>query len=149
MKLILLFWFNVFAVILISCSTSRTLSEGISGKVLWFEGDLMPGINKKPVAGIPVKREIYIFHPTRTSQVKVLDQVFFREIQTDLVKKIWTDKNGNFKVKLPPGRYSIFTKEPPGFFSNRFSEEGFLNLVNVTAGEITDIVIRIDYMAAY
>ncbi len=131
------------------CTINRPVSQGISGKVLWFEGDLMPGINKEPVEGIPVKREIYVFQPTRSSQTEVHNEAFYQGIQTDLVKKFWTDKKGNFLVFLPPGRYSVFTKEPGGFYANRLNEEGFINLVNITAEEVTDIVIRVDYEAAY
>lgn len=132
-----------------SCQTNRHPAEGISGKVLWFEGDLMPGIGKKPVEGIPVKREIYFYEPTLPSQAKALDQVFYSEVQTELVKRTTSDEQGNFRTRLEPGKYSVFVREPHGFFASRLSGEGYINLVEVHEQELTEIEIRIDYMAAY
>ena len=133
----------------VSCQTNRNPAQGITGKVLWFEGDLMPGIDKEPVEGIPVKREIYIYKPTLPSQAEALDQVFYTEIQTELVKKTTSDAQGNFRAGLEPGKYSVFVKEPLGLFANRFSGEGYINLVEIREQQVTGIEIRIDYMAAY
>ena len=134
---------------ILSCQTNRHPAEGISGKVLWFEGDLMPGIDKKPVKGIPVKREIYIYKPTLPSQANAQDQVFYSEVQTELVKKTTSDEQGNFKTGLEPGKYSVFVREPQGLFAGRINGEGYINLVEVKKQELTEIEIRIDYMAAY
>jgi hypothetical protein len=132
-----------------SCRTGQTISQGISGKVLWFEGDLMPGIDKEPVEGIPVEREIYIYQPTTAGEAEVQDHVFYSEIKTEMVKKIKTGPEGDFKIKLDPGTYTLFVKETKGLFANKFNEAGYLNAVEVVKGEITDILIRIDYRAAY
>jgi hypothetical protein len=134
---------------LISCAVQHTLSQGVEGQVRWFQGDLMPGIDKEPVEGVPVKREIYFFRITRTSEAKMHDQVFYNDIQTELIKKIWTDNKGHFRVELKPGSYSVFTKEPQGYFANRFSADGLINPVEVSEGEVTEVMIRIDYAAAY
>jgi len=134
---------------LFCCNLQRPVSQGIVGRVQWFEGNLMPGIGKEPVVGTPVKREIYIYQATRSSQTEMHNQVFYIDIETKLAKKLWTDENGNFRVRLEPGKYSVFTREPQGFFANRFSEGGYINPVEVREGEMTDILIRIDYMAAY
>jgi len=128
---------------------SRTISEGITGRVLWFEGDLMPGIDKEPIEGIPVTREIYIYAPIHTNQAEIVDYVFYQNIQTPLIKKVTSDENGNFRAKLKPGSYSLFVKEPKGLFANRYDEYGYVNLIKVNEKEVTDIVIRIDYKAAY
>lgn len=133
----------------VSCQTNRNPAQGITGKILWFEGDLMPGIDKKPVEGIPVKREIYIYKPTLPSQAEALDQVFYTDIQTELVRKTTSDIQGDFRAGLKPGKYSVFVWEPRGLFANRFSGEGYINLVEVREHEMTGIEIRIDYMAAY
>ncbi len=149
MKRILFTCFNIFSVLFIACTVSRTLSEGITGKILWFEGDLMPGINKEPVEGIPLKRDIYIFMPTHTDQLEVINHVFYQNIQTRLIKRVTSDEKGNFSVKLKPGLYSLFVEEPTGLFANRYDEYGYVNTVKVNENKVTDIVIRIDYMAAY
>ncbi|MBR9999363.1 MAG: carboxypeptidase regulatory-like domain-containing protein [Cyclobacteriaceae bacterium] len=141
--------FLILLMLSTGCRTNQNPSEGISGKILWFEGDLMPGINKKPVKGIPVKREIYIYEPTLPSQADSVNHVFYRGIQTELIKKTISDDHGNFKVKLDPGKYSLFIKEPQGFYASQFNGGGYINLVEVQPQKITETEIRIDYMAAY
>ena len=131
------------------CTPGRNISEGIAGKVLWFEGDLMPGIDKEPVKGKPVQRELLIYKPTTRSETTAVDQVFYSEIHTDLVKKARTDAKGNFKVKLVPGKYSLFVRESQWLYASSVSGEGYINLVEVRDKALTDIEIRIDYMAAY
>ena len=56
---------------------SQGISQGISGVVLWYEGDLMPGIDKPPVEGKPIKREIRIYEATTLKDAEVVDGQFY------------------------------------------------------------------------
>ena len=109
----------------------------------------MPGPEKPPAVGVAVKREVYIYQITQTSEAEMHDQVFFGDVQTQLVKKQWTDKEGQFSIRLKPGSYSVFTMEPQGLFANRFSGDGFINPVEVRKNKVSELMIRIDYMATY
>jgi hypothetical protein len=139
----------IFLCFLPGCILQRNLSQGIEGEVRWFEGDLMPGPEKSPAKGVAVKREVYIYRLTRTDQAEIRDQVFFSNIETQLIKRKWTDKEGGFSIRLKPGTYSVFTMEPQGLFANRFSGDGYINPVEVRENSVTQLMIRIDYMAAY
>ena len=147
------FPFRVLILILLcilpGCILQRNLSGGIEGEVRWFEGDLMPGPDKPPAKGIAVKREVCIYRLTRTTQAEIHDQVFFRSVETQLVRRKWTDKEGRFSIRLKPGSYSVFIMEPQGLFANRFSGDGYINPVEVRENTVTELMIRIDYMAAY
>ena len=122
--------------------------HGIKGTVEWISGDQMPGPDKpeSPVMGI--QREIWIYEPVFYTNTNV-DGVFFFEIPTRLVKKVTSKSNGRFKVKLPPGEYSIFVMEEKGLFANSFDSQNRINCVKVTHGKMTEISIRVDYEAVY
>ena len=102
--LVLLF---VLSALLMNCRSGKPILQGVSGQVLWFEGDLMPGINKQPVAGKPVVREIFFYAPTHTSQAMETDYVFYSEISTQLIEKIKSGEDGRFEIRLDPGTYSV------------------------------------------
>ncbi len=144
-----LFFMVTAMFLLFACAMQKPVTEGIRGEVLWFEGDLMPGIDKPPVEGQPVIREIFFYAPTHVSQARQTDHVFYDDIETPLIKNARSDEQGVFEVSLDPGTYSVFIKEPEGLFANRFNEFGLINPVKVNPGEVTGIRIRIDYMAAY
>jgi len=128
---------------------SQGVSQGLSGTVFWYEGDLMPGIDKDPVEGIPVEREIVIYELTSLKQVKVTDGYFYYDLETRLVKTVFSDEEGKFIVELEPGTYSVFVKEAKGLFAKTFNQGGYINPVEIHADELVAIRIRVDYEAAY
>ena len=128
---------------------SEGVSQGVSGQVLWYEGDLMPGFDKEPAEGKPIQREIYIYRATKIEQAEVQDGSFYLNIKTELVKKIISDEDGKFIVALEPGTYSVFVKEPKGLFASRFDQSGIINPVTIGQNELVSITIRVDYKAAY
>jgi len=137
-----------------ACQSSRPMlsegiSQGIAGTVLWYEGDLMPGIDREPVEGQPVQREIHIYEATHLNQTEVRDGVFYNNLKTRLINKVLTDEAGRFIIALEPGNYSVFVKEPGGLFANIYNEAGCINAVTIRANELVRMRIRIDYMAAY
>jgi len=140
--------------VIISCQAdkamfSKGVSQGITGIVLWYEGDLMPGIDKEPVEGHPIQREIHIYELTRLKQGKVTEDYFYYDLETSLVKTVLSDEEGKFIVGLEPGTYSVFVKEPQGLFANTFDQGGHINPINIQSNELVTIRIRVDYMAAY
>lgn len=128
---------------------SQGVSQGLSGTVLWYEGDLMPGIDKEPVPGKPIQREIHIYELTGVQQAKVKDDYFYYDLETKLVKMVLSDEEGKFIVALEPGKYSVFVKEPQGLFANTFNRAGQINPVEIQSNELVTIRIRVDYKAAY
>lgn len=126
----------------------KKLKQGIEGKVFWIEGNRMPGPEKKENPQEGVQREIFIYEATRLSDVKQQNG-FFAQINTRLVLQTTSRADGSFKVKLPPGQYSVFVKEPQGLFANLFDGNNFINPVSVKPKEFTWLTIAIDYQAAY
>lgn len=127
---------------------TRACGQGIKGRVIWLSGNQMPGPGRtaSPEAGI--KREIHIYKPATLQEVTRAGK-FYAEIRTELVAKITSKEDGSFKIKLPPGEYSVFTKESGGYFANLFDGNGRINVVEVKRGNFTDVTVKVDYEAAY
>lgn len=122
--------------------------QGIKGQVFWLSGNQMPGPGRKPAANLGISREIQIFELTTKADV-VQHDTFFADIRTKKVATVVSDNDGRFKVKLPPGRYSVFVKEPQGLFANLFNTAGEINPVTVEAKKFTWLSITVDYEAVY
>jgi hypothetical protein len=127
----------------------RHINQGITGVVLWFEGDLMPGMDKKPVQGKPVQRTIDIYQLTNRTNTATDDGIFYHDIKTRLIIRVKTDAAGKFYVSLAKGSYSLFVEEKDGLFSNVLDNQGNIYPVEVNPGSVTPVRIRIDYRAFY
>lgn len=123
--------------------------QGIQGQVFWVSGNQMPSPDRKPATPQQgAVREIHIYEAV-TSDNTIRDGIFFKQINSTLAAKVPTDAEGQFKVKLPEGRYSVFTLEKNGLFANVMDGDGCINCVQVTAKKYTWITITVDYEAAY
>jgi hypothetical protein len=139
----------VFLLVFVSAAFAATAQkQGISGKVFWVSGNQMPspGNYITPQQGAP--REIQIY---KVAKLNETDQIngFFTAIKTEFIKKVFSDIEGSFKIKLPPGEYSVFVKEPQGLFANSFDKDNKINVVVVKPGKFSWVTINIDYDAAY
>lgn len=134
--------------------TTFKIEQGIKGKLIWLEGNLMPAIveegEEAPPApeGSPVQREVHIYQLTHRNEADY-QEGFFSNIREELVKVVESNEQGIFTVALEPGKYSVFVKEPQGLYASRFDGEGHIQPVKVEENEVTNITIRIDYKAFY
>jgi hypothetical protein len=122
--------------------------EGISGQVLWLRDDQMSGPSKTIAPPLGVVREILIYNATFLKDAKQDDQ-FFSEINTELVTQTWSKDDGTFKVKLPPGEYSVFTRESRGLYAGMIDKNGCINCVVVKPKKYSWVAITIDYDTPY
>jgi hypothetical protein len=124
-------------------------SQGIKGKVVWVSGNQMPGPGKNS-GSIGVKREIFFHRPATSAEVvKNEPGILYQKINTELVATVMSKGDGSFKIKLLPGEYSVFIKEPKGYFGNVFDDKGRIQVVKVEPGRYTEVTLSVDYMAAY
>jgi len=93
-------------------------------------------------------REILIYELTGFDDVTVVGP-FFRDIKTKMIATVQSNADGTFKIKLPPGSYSVFTKEKNGLYANLFDENKNINPVTIKASQYTWKTITVDYEAAY
>ena len=147
--------FIVLISVLWSCSIlpKPRIQQGIIGQVRWVEGNLMPSIGDTTYAdrvkGVAVQRDIYVYKAVKHDNVIRAEGSLIKNVQGELVLRMKTDKKGNFRAELLPGKYSIFTMEKEGFFANTFDGDGFINPVTVRVGEFTELQILINYKAYY
>lgn len=120
----------------------------LQGQVFWVSGDQMPGPDKTRNPQQGIVREIYIYNAANLSDATQQDG-FFTAIQTALVAKVMSESDGSFKVKLPPGKYSVFVKEDKGLFANLYDSNGCINCVHVNPRKSSWITLTVDYLAAY
>ncbi|MDW7694335.1 carboxypeptidase regulatory-like domain-containing protein [Flammeovirgaceae bacterium SG7u.111] len=126
-------------------------NQGIIGSVSWVQGNMMPGPDK-PSSANPekgIKREIHIFEVIKMTDLPSLQNSLYPSIPSKPVKVVKTSEDGSFKVGLPVGTYSVFTKEEGGFFASISNGKGEINPIEVTEGTFTEMKITINYKAAY
>ena len=129
------------------CQSSRHAQQGVQGKVLWLEGNMMPGVGVDLPEGKAIEREIYFFEPTSTDQMTGSGPLY-DSVQSRLIKKIVSNEDGFFKVQLKEGKYSVFVKEKDQYYASVMDSQHF-NPVVVKPGEMAVITIKIDYKAYY
>jgi hypothetical protein len=122
--------------------------QGIRGEVFWVSGNQMPGPGKSAAPQLGIQREIYI-HKVTSIEIENQTGPFFNEIKSEFVTKILSKPDGSFKVKLPPGEYSVFVKEPNGLFANLVESDGKINPATIPLKRFVWMTITIDYEAAY
>jgi hypothetical protein len=163
MRIYLNFLFCLFAIVtFLSCSTGTKQSpanvpnkvkQGISGKVIWREGNQMPQISEKgskPQMGktMGIKREVFIHEPTKIEDARG-EAPFFAQPRTKRIAVAASNSDGEFKIALPIGKYSVFVREEKGLFANAFDGEGYICLIEVKENQVTEIEIIVDNKAAY
>lgn len=122
--------------------------QGLQGQVFWVSGNQMPGPEAVLSPNQGAIREVLIYELANTTDATQVGP-FFRDIKTRLVATTQSKPDGTFKVKLPVGTYSVFTKERNGLYANLFDGKGFINPVTIKAGQYAWKTITIDYEAAY
>ncbi len=154
MKYTRLFLFAMLCCSFSFCSSVKdgksSIHQGVFGKVIWLQGNFMPSPDRQSTKnGSAAQRTIYIYSLTKFGETQG-ESPLFLTINTPLVAKVKTNKEGYFQCKLAPGRYSIFTLEEDGkFFANISDGEGNITPFEVKVGEVTTNDISINYKAAF
>jgi hypothetical protein len=134
--------------LIVTASTLYGQRQGIRGQVFWVSGNQMPGPGKSASPQLGIQREIYIHNVTTVEKENQVGP-FFNEVKSEFVTKVLSKPDGSFKVKLPPGEYSVFVKEPNGLFANLVEGDGKINPVSIPLKRFVWMTITIDYEAVY
>ena len=139
--------------------------SGISGTVYRLSGNHMPAPNRRPhpsvdsgrTSGAPssgnvaaragVKAIVCIFPLTSDSQVvraSGTGSPYYKAVLTHLIRQVDTDDKGYFQVALPPGTYSVFTKNGDLFYASRRDEKNNIAPVEVLPGKMTRVDCRVE-----
>ena len=131
---------------------SHLQQQGIEGVARRVTGNRMP--SPKHHQGTPggVKAIICVFALTNQNQVTNAGAAgLYSAVHTHLVRQTGTDDSGHFRILLPPGTYSVFTKKGELFYATRRDEKNNIAPVQVLAGKITpvDCNVESDHTAVY
>jgi hypothetical protein len=136
-----------------SCSgpkNATAINQGIRGVVAEAVGNQMPSPDREPTGPQPVATTVYVYELTNLSQVQRDGaEPSYTAIRTKEVAKVQSEKNGQFVIGLPPGRYSLFTKVDGKFYANSFDEKNNIQAVTVEANQISEVRIVISAKAFY
>ncbi|OJJ16859.1 hypothetical protein BKI52_32285 [marine bacterium AO1-C] len=136
------------------------ISQGVYGRVFWVAGNQMPVIGVKPKKKDskgnqqtkPVKRQLLVYPLMSRNQLQASGRLF-QVPNTKPFATTMADEDGCFQLKLPPGRYSIFTQEEDKgqkfVFANIFDGQGNVNPVEVKSMKLTELNIKINYKAVF
>ncbi|MDP4151456.1 MAG: carboxypeptidase regulatory-like domain-containing protein [Bacteroidota bacterium] len=129
-------------------------STGIEGIVYSVTGNQMPSPDHPPGkrARKGIRSTVYIFELTNIRQVAgPASSPCFTAVNTRLIGKANTDEKGYFKLLLPPGRYSVFTKKGDLYCAGRRDDKNNIAPVDVLPGKMTRVDCRVesDHAAVY
>ena len=156
---------TVFLIIILICGCSGNnessspsiltppYDQGLTGRVEYWEGNFMPVVPEQSPDGIItyVEREICVFEKTSLDDVELAGEgnlCFYNKINTKLITKARSDENGNFKIGLPPGMYSVFVKENGTYYANGFSDD-YIWPVTIEENMFSEYDIKITYAACF
>jgi len=139
--------FILFVFSLMSCGASKVM---VTGKVQRVVGNQMPSpdlANEEPAG---YSATVYFFEPTLMNMGQPTgEQGVFLMTDKKLVAKVLAEKDGSFKLKIKPGKYSVLLGKDGQYYSNISDIEGLINPIEVSKSNKKPIVLRADWGAIY
>lgn len=153
MKFSTAFLCSLILFIALSCKmrnhNESALPQGVFGRVIVSEGNMMPGPDKKQThqKGFPATVLIY---GVATAGQAVGQGPLYTAVNRPLIAKIKTDSAGFFRCKLKPGSYSVFTLEKGKYlFASLSNEKGEIAPISIIANQFLEYNIEVNYKAVY
>ena len=128
--------------------TTACFRQGIKGNVYLVSGNQMPSPDLPPSKPKGLKTTLAIFELTNTSQIKKSGK-FYEKPSTKLVELIQTDETGAYKMKLKPGKYSLFIRIDSLYYSNVFDDKFNIHPVEIKKGKWSVDNFTVNYDAVY
>lgn len=132
---------------LMSCGAAKVM---VTGKVQRVMGNQMPSpdlANEEPGG---YSTTVYFFEPTLMNMGQPTgEQGLFMMTDKKLVAKVLAEKDGSFKLKIKPGKYSVLLGKDGQYYSNISDIAGLINPIEVSKHNKKPIVLRADWGAIY
>lgn len=139
--------FVLLIAFLFSCSSAKVL---VAGKVQRIMGNQMPSpdLAKEEPGGFSTT--VYFFEPTLVNMgLPTEEQGVFMMTDKKLVAKVLAEKDGSFKLKLKPGKYSVLLGKDGQYYSNISDLEGLINPIEINKSSKKPLVLKADWGAIY
>ncbi len=132
-----------------SAKKGEKIQQGVAGQVFELTGNQMPSPDR-PVNhdGNPIQTIVYIYELTNQSE-QTQEAGVYTNITTKKIAAIKTAANGEFKIALPEGKYSLFVKVEDGYFANLFDDKMNIHPITISKDQITTTKVKVDYNATF
>lgn len=132
---------------LMGCGASKVL---VTGKVQRVMGNQMPSPDLENEEPGGFSTTVFFFEPTLMNMgVSTGEQGVFLMTNKKLVAKVLAEKDGSFKLKLKPGKYSVLLGKDGQYYSNISDLEGLINPIQINKGNNKAIALKADWGAIY
>lgn len=135
-------------IFLLICFSSNALAQSsrIEGQLYWHAPDDSGASIEQTnsYSGIPL--EIFVHPLTSAAEIETEDGVITK-IYTPVIKRAFSKWNGTFRIRLPPGAYSVFVFYKNQFFGNLKDREGNLSPAFVGEKKRAWVTITVNYSA--
>lgn len=135
---------KIFLTFLLSGMSIATQAQGvIQGQLYWLptQSNFQENI---PYQGVPL--EIFVYELTTAEDVEREGDAIKR-INSRLVQQGFCRPDGAFKIKVPPGQYSVFVRYKNDFFGNLKDDKGHLSPAYAKAKKSAWVTITLNYSA--
>jgi len=133
--------------VLLGCNPSKVLVKGKLQRVI---GNQMPSPDLPSEEASGFVGYVFFFEPTSINAGSPTgEQGVFLMSDKTLVAKTLANKQGQFKVKLKPGKYSVLIGKESQFYSNISNLDGLINPVVVEKKNNKPLVLKADWGAIY
>ncbi|MCB9778885.1 MAG: hypothetical protein H6742_10010 [Alphaproteobacteria bacterium] len=134
-------------------SRAADLGTGVYGRVMWREGNWMPGDGASSGEEWPLAVAVAGFPPLTTADTVAAEdkpEAYGRYLVPDVAPLATTtaDADGCYALELPGGNASVVADDDGAWYCNSFSAAG-LCVVTVPPEGAVQVDITVDYMAAY
>jgi hypothetical protein len=125
------------------------IQQGVAGFVYELVGNQMPSPDRPGNPdGSPIQTIVYVYELTNQKE-QTQEAGIYTNITTRKIAAIKTATNGEFKIALPEGNYSLFVKVEEGLFANLFDDKMNIHPITISKDQITTTKVKVDYKAAY
>lgn len=139
--------FVLLSAALFSCSSAKVL---VAGKVQRIMGNQMPSPDLAKEEPVGFSTTVYFFEPTLVNMgLPTGEQGVFMMTDKKLVAKVLAEKDGIFKLKLKPGKYSVLLGKDGQYYSNISDLEGLINPIEINKSSKKPLVLKADWGAIY
>ncbi|NEQ44311.1 MAG: carboxypeptidase regulatory-like domain-containing protein [Leptolyngbya sp. SIOISBB] len=121
--------------------TQQSLIQGVRGKVRKLTGNQMPSSPDQPNSGNMelVQTTVWIFTAPIPGNGSPRWPVAEAEQHSNLVRQVESDRNGCYRVELPPGEYTIFAQYDDHLYLNSFQGDGSYSFIEVAPNQLVQL----------
>lgn len=123
-----------------------TISQGVAGTLVRYEGNCMPGVLDGSCLSFPVQNTVCIFAPTTAAQVSGGEPYKPTDISTSLLAQTDPDADGFFQLALDTGIYSLIIRED-GHYYVPYTGAQYLGEIHIYPDSVAYTMVSLNYAA--